>query len=488
MKDSVESETGSLSAAEQALLGQAFERTPSLFQLLATVRTRRMGLGYRSETGEEETFTWSSNATVRQAQGPLAYASPHDPVPLSEMETALIAWAALGPNGSVAADIPVQGDLSSLLHWAGRTIPASSNDLAVDLFIIDDAGVHLYRPPTDRTAPVEISGPDDYGKILDWYRSGSRSISPHRPDVGWFTAPPGTHNVNAMGAQQYNLNRPGSTWFLPVGDVGLEWVNLLLSSYQFSGFYLQDPATDKPAGCDEWIRPGLLEVGFPLPIFDELALMLHASQAACAVENVRLACEALGLGAWAVGSYSDDLLLGAYPDIAKGLGFTFLERETERNPSKTATCLGLPDVLEAAVVPSPWFPSAEAVVRHVAELRYQAGAPLSREDAWSTGSGGPFQPQVLERILEHPKTHIPDWVLEAAVKTIEYIVDHYGCAPAFINPVRAKFSAQVHHVDVDYYRRFHTTNDAGPYLITPQIREHFGLWHPGQADPTGEGP
>ena len=69
MKDSVESETGSLSAAEQALLGQAFERTPSLFQLLATVRTRRMGLGYRSETGEEETFTWSSNATVRQAQG-----------------------------------------------------------------------------------------------------------------------------------------------------------------------------------------------------------------------------------------------------------------------------------------------------------------------------------------------------------------------------------------------------------------------------------
>jgi hypothetical protein len=35
-------------------LVQAFERTPSLFKLLWTVRTRRMGKGFTIETGVEE--------------------------------------------------------------------------------------------------------------------------------------------------------------------------------------------------------------------------------------------------------------------------------------------------------------------------------------------------------------------------------------------------------------------------------------------------
>jgi hypothetical protein len=470
-----------LTSEEQAAIGRVFESGPSVFGALATLRTRRMGLGYWSETGREETFSWSSNAEVRQREGPLAYESRHEPVPLSEVEEALIAWAAIGPNGIVSADIPVQGDLSSLLSWAGRTVPASSNDHAVDLFVINDDGVHVYRPGAERMAPVEITGPDDYWKILHWYRSGRIQIASQRPDVGWFTAPPGTHNVNAMGALQYNVNRPGSSWFLPVGDVGLEWVNLLLSSYQFGGFYLQDPETDKPAGCDQWIRPGFLEVGFPLPTFDELALMQHVTETSCVLQNIRLACEAMGLGAWAMGGYSDDLLLGAYPEVARGLGFSFLERETSRNPSRTATCQGLPGILDAAMVPSQKFTSPEALVRHVVDLRYRRGAPLATEDNWGERHHAPFKPEVLDAVLEHPRAHIPEWVVEAAVDTVRYIVDKYGAAPAFVSPVRAKFSCQVHHVDLDYYRHFHA-GEAEPYLATPQLLAHFRDWHPDAPD------
>ena len=472
-----------LTADEQDAIARAFERTSSLFGLLSTVRTRRMGLGYRSETGEEETFSWSSGLTVKQAAGPLAYASEAEPIPLSEVEEALLAWAALGPNGVITADVPVQGDLSGLLHWAGRTIPSSSNDLSVNLLIINDDGVHLYRPGPDRMAPVEIRGPDDYWKILHWYRTGRVRIMDGRPDIAWGTAPPGTHNVNAMGALQYNAGRPGSSWLIPVGDVGLEWINLLLSSYQFGGFYLQDPESNDPAGCDQWIRPGFLEVGFPIPIFDEQALMMHTSQAACAVENIRLACEAMGLGAWTLGSYSDDMLLGAYPEIAAGLGFSFLERDPDTNPPTTATCLGLEGVLEAVVVPSPWFPTAEAAVNHVVQMRYERGAPLSREDNWALRVGGPFKPETMERILEHPKTHIPDWVIEAAIDTVSWVVERYGCAPPYTNPVRAKLSVQVHHTDLDYYRQFHTGGNGEPYMVTPQTRSHFADWHPGIADP-----
>src|SRR5205807_112300 len=36
-------------------------------------------------------------------------------------------------NGVIAADLPVKGDMSTWLCWAGRTIPAPCNDVSVDL-------------------------------------------------------------------------------------------------------------------------------------------------------------------------------------------------------------------------------------------------------------------------------------------------------------------------------------------------------------------
>lgn len=469
---------------EQAAIAAAFESSTSVFGALSTLRTRRMGLGYRSETGEPETFDWSSGRTKTQPAGPLNWTSQAPPVPLSEVEEALLAWAAVGPNGIALADVPVYGALSGLLTWAGRTIPASSNDLSVDLFVINDGGVFRYRPVAERLAPVEISGPQDYWKILHWYRNDRLQVSDRRPDIGWFSAPEGTHNVNALGPGQYNLNRPGSTWFLPVGDLGLEWFNQLLSSYEWSGFYLMDPDTQKSCGVEEFIRPGFLEVGFPIPVFDDLVQLLHASQVGCIVQNIRLAAESMGLGAWPVGSYADDMVLGAYPEVSVGLGFQFLERDPATNPTATATCLGRAGVKEPVVVPSPQFPTAADAVRYVMNLRYGPGGVLSRQDNWAERNEGPFRPEVMQEVMEHPKAHISEWVEQAAIATVEYIVAKHGCCPAYINPVRAKFSAQVHHVDVDFYRRF-TVGNGRPYSVTDRIASHFPDWHPGVSDPTG---
>ena len=472
-----------LSAEEQAAIARAFEAGPSVFSALSTLRTRRMGLGYRSETGEPETFEWSSGRNVTQPLGPLTHAGG-PPVALSEVEEALLAWAALGPNGVVTADVAVHGGLSSLLSWAGRTAPSSSNDLSVDLFIINDSGVWRYRPPAERMAPLEIAGPEDYWKVLHWYREHRVQVDDRRPDVGWFTAPEGTHNVNALGSAQYNLNRPGSTWFLPVGDLGREWFNMLLASYEWSGFYLMDPDTQKAAGVEDFIRPGFLEVGFPLPVFDDLVLLLHAGQVGSVVQNLRLAAEALGLGAWPVGSYADDMVLGAYPEVARGLGFSFLERDPARNPTMTMTCLGRPGVKEPAVVPSPQFPRSADVISYLCDLRYGPGAHLSRDGNWAERNGGPYGPSTMAEVLEHPKALISDWVRQAATATVDYIVAKYGCCPAGISPVRAKFSVQVHHVDQSFYRRY-PGPDGRASSLTPAIEQHFATWHPGQPDPSG---
>jgi hypothetical protein len=117
-------------------------------------------------------------------------------------------------------------------------------------------------------------------------------------------------------------------------------------------------------------------------------------------------------------------------------------------------------------------------------LRYGPGGVLSRQDNWAERNQGPYRPEVMQEVMEHPKAHISEWVEQAAIATVEYIVAKYGCCPAYINPVRAKFSTQVHHVDADFYRRF-TVGDGQPYSITPQITSHFADWHPGQPEPTG---
>ncbi len=464
--------TRTLSASERKLLSEAFFGSRSVFATLATVRTRRVGVGYRLETGDSETFEWSSGKTVTQPKGPLAYSSEAEPVPLTEVEEAMIAWAACGPNGSITADIPVHGGLSTIVSWSGYTVPGVSGAPSLALVVINDSGVALYNPGTQRSAPVEIASEDDLDKLMVWYEK-RHLLNAYRPDVGWYSAPEGTHKVNALGPAQYNLNRPGATWFVPVGDLGLEWFNLLLAAYEWWGFYLQDPDDEKPAGCDHWIKPGFLEAPLPIPTFDELVLMLHSSQVGASVQNMRLACEYMGLGAWPVGTYADDFLLGAYPEIAHGLGFSFVERSGP-NPTKTFSCIGFPGVFEAVAVPTPRFPDALSAISYVKDLRYGADGPLAPDGAWVKSVGGPIDSSKVQEILETPQAWISEWTIEAAVATVDYIVGKYGIAPAYISPVRAKFSCQVHHVDIEFYRR---QGAKGGFPITPAIESHFSRWH-----------
>src|SRR5260370_42034504 len=120
---------------EKAAIQRAFTQPPSLLQLLSTVRSRRFGMGYLYESGQSEVMTWGKGKTVVQEKGPTGYVSKMQPHPLSELEEAIITWAACVPNGVLAAELPVKVDMSTFLCWAGRTIPAPCNDVSVDLFI-----------------------------------------------------------------------------------------------------------------------------------------------------------------------------------------------------------------------------------------------------------------------------------------------------------------------------------------------------------------
>src|SRR5579875_1890881 len=440
-----------LESTEQHQLSHAFTDTPSVFRLLSTVRSRRFGMGYRYETGEPGTLTWRQHRTVTTERGPLEYKYAHSPRPLTEVEEALAAWAACGPNGVIAADLPVTGNMNTWLCWAGRTIPAPCNDLAVDLVVVNDQGTWMYRPVAERRAPVEISGPKDHWTVLDWYREGRIKISDQRIDIG---ADLGPGLANLTGPWQYNVNRPGSTWFIQVADLGFEWFNLLM------------------------------------PFYDQLLLMATPGhQVGCLVQNLRLAAEAMGLGAWVFCGTFSDLILGGYPDVATGLGFKYVERDPARNPNKVLTSYGLPGIKEAMVVPSPQYPTPESAATEVYQMRYRRGAHFATEDNWVLRNKAPYKPQVMEEILSHPKIKYQDWTREAMLKTVQYIVDKWGACPAFVNPVQAQFTAQLHHLDLDFYRKFQVTmpGDEEPFMVSPQIKAHFQQWHKGEPDPYAGG-
>src|SRR5258708_20453819 len=97
-----------ISAEAQQQLRRFFEETPPVSRLLTTLRSRRVALGYKIETGEEEAHPVTGRV-MKQERGPLAFASAEPVMPLSETEQAILCWAGIGPNGMVNWDIAIHG-------------------------------------------------------------------------------------------------------------------------------------------------------------------------------------------------------------------------------------------------------------------------------------------------------------------------------------------------------------------------------------------
>lgn len=435
--------------AERRRLKLAFEGTPTFFQLLATARTRRVGLGYAVEPGGEETHGVTGRRLASRA-GPLAYVSGARPEPLTELETALLCWAACGPTGLVTGDIGVTNDLGVLMGFAGRTVPSAGNDWAVDLIFTNDDGTFLYRPSFCPSKTVEIESEDDYSKVLEWFREGLVRLSDRRLDVDWSITP-----GRPMGVWQYNLNRPGSTWFIPVVDVGKSMVNLYFSVFEHMQWLITDEATGEPCGLEPWARPGYLEVPITQRTYEEVMVHMADYQHGMVIQNIRLAAEALGLGCWIFGGFCEEIVLGGFRPLAKGLRFKYKVVDGKRN------YVGLPGHLEGFGLPAPWHETPERLVERVLALREQRLAGTL-----------PYSPAVEGAVREALKARPPQWCVEATKAVINYLYSRYGRFPVYYSTYHSNFHAQVHHVDVEFYE-----TRLKPGYLTRQHKHHFRLWH-----------
>jgi hypothetical protein len=449
-----------------------FEDGRSLGRLLASLRSRRVAMGYKIESGEEEQT--ASGRRLYQPKGPLAFVSEHPVVPLSEVEEAIIAWSACGPNGMAHWDIATHGGFHELVGIAGRTAASPGNSFATDLLVIKDEGAFIYNPGDERSRMVEIQGEEDYHKVLDWYRDGMHRVLDHRPDIDWALRMPGMPNASLFGPYQYNVNRPGTTWFIPITDHGWLYFSVMLNIFDAWHIYLTDDRTGEPAGTAEWVKEGQLEFPITISQFEQFIFQVETYPPGSMVQNMRLAAETMGLGNWIFCGFFDDVLMGAYPDVAKGLEFQH-EPLNERAPLACGALktFGVAGVKEATYIPSAKYPDAGSVMTAMMEEKYGEGRTMSRgDDNWMLTHQGPFKARTVRDIVNSDVVRVSDWAVEASVAYFDYCVQQYGQCPVFFNPMQCNFGAVIHHVDPAFYERYYDGSS-----VTPEIRQHMDHWH-----------
>lgn len=399
----------------------------SLFEALVHRRVRRFGLGYEFT---KDTFR---------------YKSDKQPVPLDELETALLAWAAHGINGIALGE----GQITTGVHssWNGRVHPCACNDQQALLIIVNDDGMFAYQPP-DATQVVEISTADDREKILQVYRDGLRQLSDTRPD---FT------DAAWISANTWMANKPGSTLFFPIIDLSAEHINHILAAFGGEGLRIVDERTGQWAGIGKWIENGMLDgPQVTMRFVDHNTLSVQIAAVHFMAQNVGLACEAIGLG-YVVTRCVVPVVLGGTP-FSEGLACRFVsDKEGEPNP------VGLDGHLEAYC--PPYFSSMDDAVDHFLAIRYgengilraeyQGPTPLKEWPSVASRAGRPSQQAI-----------------EATKDFCNYVYETYGRFPALADTIQLPIMVTVHHLDLDFYREFYP-----PEAVSETIWRHMSTWH-----------
>jgi hypothetical protein len=417
------------------------------FQSVWDRKSRRVGLG------------------MEIAQGPLAYRSPYEPVPLTELEEALLLMAGTGLTGLNLADIdPTQG-ADALVQWTNRTWPSSCSNHGTELFFTNDHGTYfldMWRLLPEPGELATLSGKPIEAQvewILEHMRRAKVELFPERAKLP--TGLPGLFVFN-----HWNANQPGSSLFLPVSNMTLEYINLLFiylsPDYRFS--IVDEVQGMRSAGLERWIASGRLDGARQMGMIDleQRVLSMQVVEQAFICHNINLALQCLGLGGWTFTGYIARFLLGGM-DVP-GLGFTFADAKA--GPSVP---VGRDGVYEAFT--PPYHADMRAAVDAFMEVKWSQYADQVPK-AYK-------QPDRIVSQIVRPD----DETVELVKDYCEYVYETHGRFPAYVDPMYQRLTCQAQHVDPDFYAEHYP-----PGALTPQHLEHFNRWHPELAGPDGEPP
>lgn len=416
------------------------------FQSVFDRKSRRMGLGM-------------------SMPGTLSYDSPYEAVPLTELEEALLLVAGTGLTGLNLGDIDPSMGADAMVQWTARTWPSSCSNHGTELFFTNDSGTYFLDMWNLMPQPGELSTLQ--GKSLDaqveWIlqlvdRAKVR-LSDSRAEMP--TGLPGLFVFN-----HWNANKPGTTLFLPVSNMTLEYINLLFiyfsPEYKFT--LVDETAGYQTCGLDKWVASGRLDPQRQMGIveIEQRVLSMQVVEQAFICQNINLALQAMGLGGWTYTGYIARFALGGM-DVP-GLGFRFAD--AKRGPSVP---VGRDGVYEAFTPP------------YHADMGAAVDAFLARK--WSQ-----YEPEMPKAYLEPDK--VTSQIARPDEDTIQIVKDYctyvhetYGRFPAYLDPMYQRLTCQAQHVDEDFYEKYYP-----PGAVTPQHHHHFERWHPEQAGVDGKPP
>ena len=417
------------------------------FQTIFDRKSRRVGLGMTVDSPV------------------IDYSSPYDPVPLGELEEALLCMAATGLSGLNLGDLDPAKGMSTLVQWTNRTWPSACSNHGTELFFTNDDGTYLLNmfglvPEPEELATISGKSMEvqvDY--IVELYRRAKTEIYPHRAPLP--TTLPGLFDFN-----QWNANKPGTTLFIPVTNITLEYINLLFiylaRSYRFS--MVDEQNGWRSAGLDDALASGRVEAARQMGIveMEQRALSALVVEQAFICQNINLATQALGLGGWTFTGFLPRFVMGG-GDVP-GLGFRYADAKV--GPSVP---VGLDGHFEAFT--PPYYKDMGEAVDAFMELKWSA---------FDEGVSKPYKnPEgVVDAV---PRPH--EDTVELVKQYCQYCYDTYGRFPVYIDPMYQRLTVQSQHLDPDFYDEYYP-----PGAITGQHRNHFHRWHPEMADADGKPP
>lgn len=415
-----------------------------LFEALYGRRARRFGLGFEI------------------MEGPFKYKSKRSPVPLSELEEALLVGAGVGVTGTPLWDTGRPRALGENVPVAdGRTFGSTLGGRRTALFFTNDDGVYVMDlKGVSATKVREIETKEEREKIVAFYRNHRKKLRDGRLAIPRSLPP-------LMGHNMWNSNMPGSTLFMPVCDVSASLIALTVQLVdgeggRFAGklgggmYVVDDRHEFRPAGTEKWVKSGFLdrEKMLPLSVLEREACYFIFNEPAVICQNIFLTTEALGVGGW---MYCGFLSL----KVLEELGFrTIAPAQAPSLPNP----VGLDGVFEGYC--PPYFSDMDSAVDVVVSGIRPVPALHQEISTAHSMSNAEYHANLLQ---------LSDEGIACTKAICNYIYDTYGKFPGTVDTMHFPWFMQAHHLDLEFYEKFFK---AGVFGKTHAA--HFRAWHPNE--------
>lgn len=390
--------------------------------------------------------------------GPLAYRSRYEPMPLDDLETMLVLTSAAGNTGwhfAITRNAFYAPHLANYSGAAGgRTFPSAAGFHTSEMFFTDDSGVYLFET---RDAPRLVDrdpyAPVDIEAVIEAHRARVRKLADGRMNIP-------AEEPYMEGHNTWCVNRPGSLLLMPVADIAQMLIAILCFITQNGASMFDDVNGERITGMQEFAGLVNVEEPYPLTFLEQYALTEATAELSAACYAGALMLQAMGLGGWMFDGIDRHTILGASGDPeVPGLGFNVQTDERWALPNPTGA-----DGVYAAYCP-PHYPDMRAAVEAFAERKF--------------GPGGPFHPDTpgpwkeSSRVRSAAMVHSDEFKACVALQA-QYVLDRFGKFPGTVPSLFSLTYLQAHHLDLGFY-----DHHFGPGAYLPTQASHMADWHQG---------